>query len=69
MVVAVQVQGMAHQPGIDGPDQERLTDPAHRDNHRVFVGKAGVGAFGDENWIRVDGTAKIVYLNGSDVRR
>ena len=33
----------------------------------VFVEKAGVEAFDDENWIRVDGTVQIVNFNGTDV--
>ncbi len=33
----------------------------------VFVEKAGVEAFDDENWIRVDGTVQIVDFNGTDV--
>ncbi len=33
----------------------------------VFVENAGVDAFEDENWIRVDGTVQIVNFNGTDV--
>ncbi len=33
----------------------------------VFVEKAGVAAFDDEDWIRVDGTVQIVDFNGTDV--
>ncbi|WP_319406445.1 TIGR03943 family putative permease subunit [uncultured Desulfosarcina sp.] len=33
----------------------------------VFVENAGVAAFADENWIRVDGTVRIVNFNGTDV--
>ncbi len=33
----------------------------------VFVEKAGVEAFDDEDWIRVDGTVQIVDFNGTDV--
>ncbi|MCB2147198.1 MAG: TIGR03943 family protein, partial [Deltaproteobacteria bacterium] len=33
----------------------------------VFVENAGVAAFTDENWIRVDGTVRIVNFNGTDV--
>lgn len=33
----------------------------------MFVEKAGVEAFDDENWIRVDGTVRIVNFNGTDV--
>ena len=33
----------------------------------VFVENAGVAAFTDENWIRVEGTVRIVNFNGTDV--
>jgi putative membrane protein len=33
----------------------------------VFVEKDGVAAFDDEDWIRVEGTVRIVNFNGTDV--
>lgn len=33
----------------------------------VFVENPDVAAFGDDNWIRVDGTVRIVNFNGTDV--